>query len=466
MNSTRTQLFALIALALLLGSTGCSDRDVTGLAPARGHVDPVVFDDDYGSDVYFQAFSQTHVTAVSLDSVYAYGGFAADGARALKVNIPPAGSSLGLYSGGVLTAGQGRNMSDFNALTFYARSSAPISLDVAGFANDNTGNSLYEAGRANVRLTSDWTFVIVPIPASTKLLSERGMFTFAEGLEAPYPQGYDIWFDEIRYAHLDNITNPQPFMPSSNKQYFVGSTATLSGTHTRFDVDGAPVTVDHMPGYFDFTSSNPAVAEVANDGIRVVGVGDATVTATLADVPVDGEVVLTGFLPPTGTATAPTAPANEVISLFSAAYADEPVDSWNTHWNYSTAEDEIYMIGDHQTRMYSALNFVGIDFSTHKIDASAMAYFHVDVFAPFGSDFSVKLVAFSATGTLLGQAEVTLDETTTPAFAAGVWSSLDIPMSDFNFVPPSTAPTASLAQLVFSTSDAKLVLVDNIYWHQ
>ena len=33
-----------------------------------------------------------------------------------------------------------------------------------------------------------------------------------------------MWFDDIRFARLDNVTDPRPSMPSVNKQYFVGST--------------------------------------------------------------------------------------------------------------------------------------------------------------------------------------------------------------------------------------------------
>ncbi len=49
-----------------------------------------------------------------------------------------------------------------------------------------------------------------------------------------------------------------------------------------------------------------------------------------------------------------------------------------------------------------------------------------------------------------------------PAFAAGGWSSLEIPMANFGF----TVPVDNIGQLVLSSSDAPLVLVDNIYWHR
>lgn len=455
---------ALVGVVLL--ASGCSNRDLTGLEQARGNRNPLVFADGYDPDVYFQAFFQTHVTAVSVDSVFAHEGLAQDGARSLKVNVPPSGSSLGLFSGGVLTSGGGRDLADYNALTFYARAAKPITLDFLGLGNDNTGNSLYEAGRSAVALFPAWTFVVVPIPNSAKLLNERGLFTFAEGLEAPYADGYDIWFDDIRYAKLTNITDPRPFMPSSSKQYFVGSRANIAGTQTTFDIDGANVVVGHMPGYFDFTSSDPSVARVEGTGIKVVGEGSATVTANLGSVSVDGEVTLNAYPAPAAPAPAPTLPASDVVSLYSDAYTNNPVDTWNPHWTYSTAEEGTFVLDGDNMRSYSALNFVGIEFLGNKVDASAMEYFHMDVFAPFGTEFKVKFVVFSAGNGFLGQAELTFNAASEPAFVPGQWSSLDIPLSDFSFLPAQESPWSSIGQLVLSTADAQLVLLDNMYWHR
>ena len=455
----------LFCWCLLFLAAGCSDRDPMGLEQAHGNRDPLVFTDNYHDD-YFQAFFQTHITAVSVDSVYAYNGLAQDGARSLKVNVPPAGSSLGLYSGGVLTSGGARDLTDFNALTFYARASRNITMDVLGFGNDNTGTSLYEAGRNAVPLGTEWARVVIPIPNSAKLLNERGLFTFAEKQEPQFPDGYDIWFDEMCYVHLDNITDPRPFMPSSNRQYFVGSLVNVSGTRTTFDIEGTDVVVDHMPGYFDYSVSDPQVAKVVTNGIRIVGEGIATVTATLGDVPVSGQVTMNAYQAPPAPAPAPPYPAGDVISLFSDVYQNIHVDSWNPNWTYSTAEEGTFTIAGDNMRSYAALNFVGIEFLGNKVDATGMDYFHLDVYAPFGSDFSVKFVTFSEGNGFLGQAEVTFTADTDPAFVPGQWSSLDIPLSAFTFQPAQDNPWAGIGQLVLSTSDAQLVLLDNMYWYR
>jgi hypothetical protein len=454
-NLTRRHLFVLAALPLLVLGTGCSDRDPTDLEIARARIDPLVFDDALGADVYFQAFSGTDVYAMSLDSLYAY-----NSQYSLKVTVPPDGSALGAYAGGVLTSAAKRDEADFNALTFYARSSVRSTLNVAGFGNDNTGTSLYEASRSGIPLTTDWTFVVVPIPSPGKLIAEQGLFTFAEGWETT--PGHELWFDEIRFAKLGNITNPRPVMPSLNKQYFIGSTASLEGTYTTFDIDGADVVVNHLPGYFDYYSSDPAVANVIRGKVRIVGVGDAVITATMDTTDVDGSLTLSGYRPPSAAAVSPALPAGNVISMFSDVYQDVGVTSWNPHWQYSTAENADYRVAGNITKMYSNLNFVGIDFRSQTIDASQMTHFHLDVYAPEGTNFRIKIVAFNAdNGYGIGDAELTFDASTAPAFIAGDWSYLDIPLEDFQLA----APRDHIGQIVLSTDDARLVLVDNIYWH-
>jgi len=465
---------AFAVSALLAGAvavTGCSERDAGDLGPAHGNTDPLVYGDAYGQNVYFQAFSGTFYQAVSQDSVYAYDGYAPDGARSLKVSIPPAGSALGAYSGGVLTSAGPRDLSGYNALTFYARTDSgsvatpKVLLNEVGFGNDNTGTSLYGVSRANLPLSPDWTFQIIPIPDPSKLLSERGLFLFAEGLQPEYRNGYNIWFDEIRFAHLDNVEPFRPIMDSVSRQYFIGATVAITGTRTIFTIDGAYVPVNHAPAYFAYHSSDPAVARVEGGQVRVVGADTCVVTAKLGDLDVAGRMTIIGYAPPSAAAPVPTLPAGDVVSMFSDAYADVNVDTWNTNWGGSTARVEDYAVDGDVTKMYSGLNFVGIEFLNPTIDASAMTHFHLDVYAPAGTDFKVKLVSFPPSLTSgVETTDLILDGTTTPAFVAGGWSSLDIPLGAFTL--PQDWDWSHVGQLVLSTTNAQLVLVDNVYWHR
>jgi len=456
-NASRRQALVLSSFILLSVVAGCSDRDINGLDVARARIDPVVFDEFFDDDVYPQAFSGTDIYAITIDSVYAH-----NSAKSMKVAVPPQGSALGGYAGGVLTAVEARDLADFNALTFYARSSVNSTLNEVGFGNDNTGFSLYTAGRANLALTPTWTFVVVPIPSPKKLVAERGLFTYAEGFETANPDGHTLWFDGIQYANLTNVERVSASMPTVRKQYLIGSTATIEGTTTRFNIDGAPVVVNHMSNYFDFFSSNPEVAVVEGNTIRVIGAGQDTITAKLDTLNVTGRVIITSFTPPTTAAPVPTVPAGDVISLYSDTYGTWPVDSFNPRWGGSTTQNDIFTIDGNASIMYTTLNYVGIDFLSRPIDATQMTHLHLDVYAPIGTNFGVKPVVFDAGGTLLEQKELTFTSTTVPPFAAGAWMSLEIPMADFGF----TVPVDRISQLVLVTTDAKLVLVDNIYWHR
>ena len=463
-------------VAILILGLGCSDRDTETLAPARGNTDPLVFDDDYGEDVYFQAFFETHYEAVSKDSVYAYEGFAPDGARSLKVNIPPDASALGPYSGGVLTSAGSRNLADFNALTFYARtdsgSVSSIELNEVGFGNDNTGDSLYGASRSDVPLTWNWAFHVIPVPAPSKLISERGLFLFAESLELwdpndqasgyPYPDGYNIWFDEIKFAKLDNIEVSWARMDAVNSQYFVGSPVAITGTFTRFLVDGVTVDVHHMPAYFDYESTDESVATADGNTVTVVGAGDATITGTLEGLDVIGNIRVTGYDPPTAAAVPPTLSAESVISMFSDVYQDVNVDTWNADWGQPVTVENYVVSGDN-TKMYTSLTWAGIEFMNPMIDASAMTHFHLDVYAPEGTDFNLEFVSFPADSSKVLTEKLVFDTSTTPAFNEGTWSVLEFPLTDLLLRPGFD--WSRIGQLVISTSDAKLVLVDNAYWH-
>jgi len=455
----------LLILSVLIPQMGCSNRDPMDLEVARAKIDPVVFDDDYSPDVYFQAFFQTNVVAVQLDSVFAYNGYAPDGARSLKINIPPSGSALGAYSGGVLTSVASRDLMDYNALSFWARADKDISLDLVGFGNDNTGTSLYEASRAGIALTRDWQHFIVPIPDPSKLIAERGLFTFAEGVEEQYPDGYDIWVDEIRYDKVDSLSIFRPTLQSVNRQYFVGSTANLGGASTVFQYRNGFVPVAHSPNYFDFVSSDPSVATVSQGRVRVIGVGSTTITATLQGKDVLGSVRVAGFQPPRVAPPMPTLPASDVISMWSDSYPNVPIDTWRANWGGVTTQVEDYSVANRHMKLYSSLNYVGIEFLTKKIDASSMTHLHVDVYAPAGTNFRLKLVSFPSQLThSVETPEKIFNASSTPAFNSGTWSFLEIPLTDFQL--PADWDWSSIGQLVLASTDAQLVLVDNLYWHK
>ncbi len=453
------QRLGLISLAIVVAAAGCS-RDTGPLSPWPLPTDAVVFQDAFTGAVSFEAFGNSKLDALGTDASEQF-----EGTGCLRVTVPNPG---GGYAGGAFTTLRARDLTGYNALTFYAKASKTVTLDVVGLGNDNTGTSRFEARRTSLPVTTTWTKQVIPIPDPGKLTAERGLFFFAAAAQGG--SGYDLWFDDVRFEKLDTISNPRPAMVGQSLNAFVGSTASVAGTKVTFDVAGiGTVVVDHSPNYFTYASSNEAVAVVDGTVIRVVGAGNAVVSAMLAATPVTGAVNINAgpFTP--GLAPVPNVPAGNVISLFSNAYADVPVDKWSADWDVANVAD-LSIFGD-DLKIYTGLVYAGIEFIANPVDATTMTHFHMDVYAPAGTQFKIKLVDFGADGAYLGtgenrdtQRELTFNAGSTPPFVSGSWVGLEIPLSEFMDPTVGLASRSHLTQLIIS-GDASTVYVDNVYFH-
>lgn len=83
---------------------------------------------------------------------------------------------------------------------------------------------------------------------------------------------------------------------------------------------------------------------------------------------------------PEARAPTPTVPAQDVISLFSDAYDDVPVQFWSTDWDESDVADT-QVAGD-PVKHYTNLRFAGIDFGETPVDAREMTHVHMDIWTP------------------------------------------------------------------------------------
>lgn len=442
--------WAVAAALAAFGATGC-ERDTSGLGPAPVDTDPAVFLDDFADGVIFQPFLDTKVDVAARDLEQRQRGTAS-----LRITVPGPGDDTGLYAGGAFTAEQERDLTSYNALTFWAKGSRTATLDVAGLGNDNTGTSRYTATRFAIPVTPEWTKIVLPVPLPDRHGLERGLFFFAEGFEQD--QGYTLWFDEVQFENLATVTNPRPTLLPATRSVFVGQTVAMQDTRTTFAVDGSDVTVFHTPSYFTFLSSDESVAQVAGDEVRIVGGGTAFITARLGDVVAGGRVTLNSSAPPPDTAPTPAVPAADVISLFSNAYVDRPVDTWSTSWDTADVTD-LSIAGD-DLKAYTGLGFAGIEFATPTIDASAMTHFHVDVWAPDGFFIKLKLVDFGADGRFGGGNDT---ESAEIGFliANGEWVGFDIPLSSFT----GLGSRAHLAQWIL-LGNPSVLYVDNVYFHR
>lgn len=456
---TRCTALAVTILGVL-AAAGCS-RDTEGLEPAPFSTDPVVFDDTFGDNVDYQAFMGSDFEAISIDSEVRRSGTAS-----LKVTVPDAGSG---YAGGAMTTSEPRDLSGYDALTFWARASKPVDLNVAGLGNDNTGTSLYTAQWEAFRIGMDWGRFIIPIPLPERLSAEGGLFFFAEDAEGT--EGHEIWFDDILFEKLEpgTVTDPRPSMTSGTYNAFVGSEIYASGTTTIFSVGGEDRTIIHMPRYFTYYSSADSVVEAGGEVVSAVGPGTAEVTASLGAEPASGLLTVEVSDAPSLPAPAPTVPASNVISMFSGAYTDITVDTWSADWP-DMADVQDFRVSGNLVKAYTNLFYAGITFENDQIDATNMDFFHIDVWVPEGvTFFKVKLVDFGEDGAYLGapdsERELTFDAASDPPLVTGEWTSLDVPIEDFMNGPNGLFARAHLAQMIIS-GHGNTAFVDNIFFYR
>ena len=451
----RRVLIVASALAFALAFAAACERNLADLDPATFPAEPAVFIDEFGPGVTYAAFAGSKVDALDIEHDEVHQGTAA-----LRLAIPAPTDPSGGFAGGAFVSAMPRDLSGFDALTFWARSSTAATLNTVGIGNDNTGGSRYPAEVAGLPLSTRWTKYAIPLPLPAVLTEERGLFLVAEGSE--YAVGYDVYFDDVQFETLGTITRPRPAIATATVVGEAGRTLAVGSATVTFDVAGADVTVNVAPAYFTYTSSDPEVARVAPDGsITLVRPGAATITAALGQVPASGAVTVRVETPPEGAPPAPTAPAAKVISLFSDAYDDVRVDTWSADWDVADVEDVV--IAGNPVKRYSNLGFAGIEFASSPLDASAMTHLHIDIWAADAAAFRVKLVDFGGDGAYQGgddsESEVTLGPTSNPNIESGRWSSLHIPLDAFG----QLASRSSLAQLIFS-GDISTVYVDNIYF--
>ncbi len=164
---------------------------------------------------------------------------------------------------------------------------------------------------------------------------------------------------------------------------------------------------------------------------------------------------------PTVAAPTPTRPATEVISLFSNAYTNKPVDTWKTSWSAATLED--VQIAGNDTKKYSNLDFAGIEtVGPNLVNASSMLYFHLDLWTPNITTFRVKLVDFGANAIFGGGDDKEHEIILTPTLAG--WNQFEIPMSDFT----GLTTKSNIAQMIVSCIPVAtgIAYIDNVYFHK
>lgn len=458
----------ILLLIFLISSYGCNDRSVDGLSSPSFPANGKVFIDDFTGDLIYAAFGGSDVKAFQVDYETTYNNSRAS----MRYEVPDANSPQGAYAGGAYFSRTGRDLSGFNALTFYIKATQSATIDVLGFGND-FGASTYQVAMNGLSVNTNWKKVIIPIPDPRKLSGEKGLFYYSTG--PINEKGYTFWIDEVQFEYVPDLgictgsinNGEDKKIPSAEK----GSSIRIEGTQALVNLpNGVNQTIAISPAYFEYESSNSTIATVSNQGIvQVLDSGNAMITAKLGATKAKGSLELSAkgtAQIPINQAPIPTVEAGNVISLYSNAYTNVPIDTWNTRWQYSTTENSFIKINNDDVIRYYNLNFVGIEFSANPINATSMTHFHIDVWTPdpttSPNNIKVLLVDFGANAVYGGGDDVSHEITiTSPTLQSNKWISLDIPLSSFT----GLTTKAHLSQLVLSGTVSNL-FIDNVYLYK
>ncbi|WP_170179724.1 glycosyl hydrolase family 16 [Flavivirga rizhaonensis] len=391
-----------------------------------------------GTNFYFP-YNGSKATAWSVDNEVSY-----EGTASMRFDVPNANDPEGNYAGAIFRIdgeGSGRDLSGFDALTFWAKASQAVTIGEVGFGED-FGQNKHVATRTNIDLTTNWVKYIIPIPDPSKLIQERGMLRYSAGGigQVGSEVGYTFWIDEVKFEKLGTIAQPQPEILSGQnveQQSFNGSEIDLaaSGLTQTFNVNGSNITVNTTPAYFSFSSSTPSIASVNEKGlVTVLNQGTTVITAVLAGVAAKGSLKITssGDLPDSPT---PTRQEANVKSIYSDTYTAETGSNFNPGFGGSTTQTTEATSNGNNVQIYANNNFTGIIFN-NTVDASALTHLHVDIYTQ-QSDTSVEIQIRDIGGN--GEIETNIfngapdgDDKdfrfTVSGLTQGVWTSFDIPL--------------------------------------
>ena len=323
-NTKKIQFSTLGAVVLILLFSSC-ERDISDdstLATYPNTAD--IFTDapvgmgsnfylPYGPDSTNPVGSKP--TAWSVDNSVSYQGTAS-----MRFDVPNANDPEGNFAGALFKVdGGGRNLTNYNVLTFWAKASQGCTISEIGFGEGNFATKIL-----NVSLGTKWTKYYIPIPDASKYLQEKGMLFYSAG--SINGNGFTFWIDELKFEKLGTIGNPVPYINNGLDETFA---AFVGDNNFKINDIGATY---NLPNGFN------------------------------------QNVIINSILP-----------ASKVISVFSETYINNPVEYYNGYWapyQKTKGQDDINVSGNKIIR-YTELNFVGIEFQKSPINISQMTHFHL-----------------------------------------------------------------------------------------
>lgn len=449
-----------------------------------------VFTDDFvgmGSDFY-RPYGGSKFTAFSVDLDE---GFESN--SSIRIDVPDATDPLGTYAGGIFVIdGAGRNLSNYDALTFYVKASQGVIVGEFGFGEDFEENKFITTV-TNVSVGTNWTKIIIPILDASKLLQERGMFRYAAGSTSTNGFAYTLWIDEIKFEKLGTNNLLYPFILNGediNVDGFAGANQIIGDLGAVYNLaNGQNVRVNAAPSYFSFSVSDSTILsplELNAQGqmsTRIIGAsGSSVVTAQIGNTLAQGSLTINavGEFP---HAPVPSRAAASVVSLFSDAYNNLPVRHYNGFFLGSNTQGGAgndpnnvdiqapFVNGSLDNIIhYTQLDFVSIGMyeTVPRVNISGMTHMHVDINVRQavnpGNFIRIELHSSLANGPTTSSGSFVINAATLTDADENGWVSLDIPIANF----PGFNDATNLGQVFFVSGNPGGIFniwVDNVYFY-
>jgi hypothetical protein len=417
-----------------------------------------------GSNFYLP-FNGSKATAWTVDINEGY-----ESEASMRFDVPNADDPEGNYAGAIFRIdGPGRNLTEYDALTFWAKASQGVSIGEMGFGLDFE-QSKYQVGQTGINLSTNWVKYVIPIPDPSKLIEERGMFWYSAGTQGTGGFGYTFWIDDLQFEKLGTLGQPKPAIVNGEdliQDTYSGINLEVTGLTQTFNLgSGMNNTLTIAPRYFDFTSSDPSLASVDELGIiEILNDGSPVITASLAGVEAAGSLTINN-LGNFELAPIPTRDPSNVTSIFSDSYTNSPVDFFNGFWEpYQTTLSADFQVEGNNVLNYTNFNFVGNQFSNPTIDASIKSNVHIDMFipgeVPSNADFLITIVDFG-----IDQSQGGGDDSREQIFfnksiwVANTWITLEFPIT--------MSSRNSVGQIIYENINISSIsnfYLDNIYFY-
>lgn len=473
-------LTSIIAMAFVFLFANCereiSDAAVVATFPKTADI---YTDNPVGlTDIFFHSdnpASGANPDGFNVDNEEAYVG-----KKSIRIDVPDPTDAKGGYVGGVfLDRGQGRNLTNYDALTFYVKASRTVTSGVTfGFGSDYLAKPVelvnkYRVSTNDISISTNWRKVTIPIPDASKLTQLKGLFILSAGTQGTGGEGFIFWLDEIRFEKLGTAKLNNPTILNGKDivaDGFVGTNQQISQIGASYNLaDGRNVALNLSPNYFNFVSSDPEVATVNETGlVNVIGQsGSTTITAKLGNVSAVGSLKINSkgsFV----NAPIPTRDAANVISIYSDTYSKIAGFNPGVFAGANTKNISIASNGGNEHVNYQSIDFLGIGW-TGIVNASSKTTVHLDVQLLSGSNLVMELKDFGADGKDGGGDDTAGGRNISSQLKQGQWVGIDIPLNQF------TLPTGgggagnpkknNLGFIIFVSNNGASFLVDNIYFY-